>query len=64
MTRLPVAFAAALLAALTLARPSPALDADETITWEKDASVALKRAEKEKKLLLTFVVVGELGKGC
>jgi hypothetical protein len=44
-------------------KPPPELPAAEAIAWEKDAKVAEKLAAESKKIVLTFVVVGDLGTG-
>jgi hypothetical protein len=43
-------------------KPDPVAKAD-ALTWEKDEKKALELATAEKKIVLTFSVVGELGTG-
>lgn len=41
----------------------PVLPPEKALVWEKDAATAARLAAEQHKLVLTFVVVGDLGTG-
>jgi len=47
----------------SLGGATPDLPADQALVWEKDPKAAAKLASDSNKILLTFVVVGDLGTG-